>query len=88
MDLGIGPYPGMKALRTFEGRFVRLVRVPFSDVSRTMQNLEKSILSIRYYFILCVRLAFLGMMYKRRGLFSSSSRVSIAMRCEVNRKNV
>src|SRR6266567_3749774 len=80
MNLEIEPYPGMKASRTFEGRFVRLVGVPFSNVSRTMpmRNLEKSTLFIRYYLrivnkeewkyylVLRVRLTFLGMMYKRR----------------------
>ena len=88
INLEIGPYPRIKALRTFKGRFIRLVGVLFLDVSRTIRNLEKFILSIRYYLVLRIYLAFLKIIYKRRGSFSSSLRVSIAIRCKVNGKNV
>jgi len=49
MNFKIRLYPRIKALRIFKGRFIRSVGVPFLNILRTIQNLEKSILSIRYY---------------------------------------
>ena len=98
INLEIRPYPRIKALRTFKGRLVRFIYMPFLNVLKPMGNLGKLILSIRYYLrrvnkrkwkyylVLYIRLAFLRMIYKRQGLFSSSLRVSIAIQYKIKVK--
>ena len=65
INLEIRLYPGIKALRTFKGILVRFVYALFLNVLKSIGNLRKPILSIRYYLILSIRPAFLRIMYKR-----------------------
>jgi hypothetical protein len=52
MNLEIRLYPRIKALRTFTGRLVRFIYIPFLTVLKPIGNLGKSILkSINYYII-------------------------------------
>ena len=50
MNLEIRLYPGIKALRTFKGRLVRFIYMPFLNILKPIGNLGKPILSIKYCF--------------------------------------
>jgi len=49
INLEIRPYSKIKALRTFKGRLIRFIYIPFLNILKPIGNLGKPILSIRYY---------------------------------------